>query len=143
MKLKFNFNKRNRYKNICSIEGCNNSACGKYCNKHYHQIKRYGNIKTRTCFDKNEIIINGNCLDNRKSNLRVCTMSDNMYNTYRQRNNSTGVRKHIQKGKYISYQAYISINNKQINLGYFDTKEKAIAARKFAERKYNINNFLY
>lgn len=27
MKLKFNFNKRNRYKNICSIEGCNNSAC--------------------------------------------------------------------------------------------------------------------
>lgn len=50
MKLKFNFNKRNRYKNICSIEGCNNSACGKYCNKHYHQIKRYGNIKTRTHF---------------------------------------------------------------------------------------------
>ena len=115
MKLKFNFNKRNRYKNICSIEGCNNSACGKY----------------------------GNCLDNRKSNLRICTMSDNMYNTYRQRNNSTGVRKHIQKGKYISYQAYISINNKQINLGYFDTKEKAIAARKFAERKYNINSFSY
>ena len=38
MKLKFNFNKRNKYKNICSIEGCNNSACGKYCNKHYHQI---------------------------------------------------------------------------------------------------------
>lgn len=143
MKLKFNFNKRNKYKNICSIEGCNNSACGKYCNKHYHQIKRYGHIKTRTRFDKNEIIINGNCLDNRKSNLRICTMSDNMYNTYRQRNNSTGVRKHIQKGKYISYQAYISINNKQINLGYFDTKEKAIAARKFAERKYNINNFLY
>ena len=32
MKLKFNFNKRNKYKNICSIEGCNNSACGKYLN---------------------------------------------------------------------------------------------------------------
>lgn len=41
MKLKFNFNKRNRYKNIYSIEGCNNSACGKYCNKHYHQIKHF------------------------------------------------------------------------------------------------------
>ena len=25
MKLKFNFNKRNKYKNICSIEGCNKS----------------------------------------------------------------------------------------------------------------------
>ena len=39
MKLKFNFNKRNKYKNICSIEGCNNSACGKYCNKHYLKLK--------------------------------------------------------------------------------------------------------
>lgn len=45
-------------------------------------------------------------------------MSDNMYNTYRQRNNSTGVRKHIQKGKYISYQAYISINTNLMELGY-------------------------
>lgn len=215
-KLIFNFNKKNRYKNICSIEGCNNPACGKYCNKHYHQLKRYGHIKDRTRSDKNEIIIdgdiakillydnnskvigytiidtedinkifnykifkcgnyayaninnkrvalhrivtntvneldkihnpidhiNGNYLDNRKSNLRICTMSENMYNTYRQRNKSTGVRKHIQKGKYVSYQAYISVNNKQINLGYFDTKEKAIAARRFAERKYNINSFL-
>lgn len=26
MKLKFNFNKRNRYKNICSIEGCSDIA---------------------------------------------------------------------------------------------------------------------
>ena len=49
MKLKFNFNKRNKYKNICSIEGCNNSACGKYCNKHYHQIKRYGHINSLLC----------------------------------------------------------------------------------------------
>lgn len=39
MKLKFNFNKRNRYKNICSIEGCNNSACGKYCNKLIIKLK--------------------------------------------------------------------------------------------------------
>lgn len=38
MKLKFNFNKGNRYKNICSIEGCNNSACGKYCNKHCYGL---------------------------------------------------------------------------------------------------------
>ena len=30
MKLKFNFNKRNKYKNICSIEGCNNCIFNKY-----------------------------------------------------------------------------------------------------------------
>lgn len=215
MKLNFDFNKKNKYKNVCSIEGCNNPACGKYCNKHYHQLKRYGHIKDRTRFDKNEIIIddnivkillydnncnvigytiidiedidkisnykiskrgnyayaninnksialhriitntvneldkihnpidhiNGNYLDNRKSNLRVCTISENMYNTYRQRNKSTGVRKHIQKGKYVSYQAYISVNNKQINLGYYKTKEEAIKARKDAEIKYKVYDF--
>lgn len=80
IKLKFNFNKRNRYKNICSIEGCNNRACGKYCNKHYHQIKRYGHIKTRTRFDKNEIIINDNVakilLCDNRTNTGKMTASD-------------------------------------------------------------------
>lgn len=43
MKLKFNFNKRNRYKNICSIEGCNNSACGvkKLWKKYTEAIYKY------------------------------------------------------------------------------------------------------
>lgn len=113
MKLKFNFNKRNRYKNVALHRIITNTI---------NELDKIHNPIDH---------INGNCLDNRKSNLRVCTMSDNMYNTYRQRNNSTGVRKHIQKGKYISYQAYISINNKQINLGYFDTKEKAIYTHLF------------
>lgn len=39
MKLKFNFNKRNKYKNIYSIKGRNNSACGKYCNKRFRTTK--------------------------------------------------------------------------------------------------------
>lgn len=30
MKLKFNFNKRNRYKNICSIEVCPNCIFNNY-----------------------------------------------------------------------------------------------------------------
>lgn len=33
--------------------------------------------------------------------------------------------------------------NRYKNICSFDTKEKAIAARKFAERKYNINSFSY
>lgn len=47
IKLKFNFNKRNRYKNICSIEGCNNRACGKYCNKHSRFGSAYNIPKRR------------------------------------------------------------------------------------------------
>lgn len=35
IKLKFNFNKRNRYKNICSIEGCNNTHLFGYLNPYY------------------------------------------------------------------------------------------------------------
>lgn len=83
MKLKFNFNKRNRYKNICSIEGCNNSA---YANINNKQVALH-RIITNTINELDKIHnpidhINGNCLDNRKFNLRICTISDNMYNTY-------------------------------------------------------------
>jgi hypothetical protein len=110
MKLKFNFNKRNRYKNICSIEGCNNSACGKYCNKHYHQIKRYGNIKTRTRFDKNEIIINDNIakilLYNNNCNVIDYTIID------AEDINKISKYKISKCGNY----AYANINNKQVAL---------------------------
>lgn len=83
--------------------------------------------------------IDGNTLDNRKNNLRICTISENMYNTKNHREGKCGVRKHIQKGKYISYQAYISVNGKQISLGYYRTEELARNARQEAEIKYNIN----
>lgn len=41
MKLKFNFNKRNRYKNICSIEGCNTWFSKKLWNKYVEAIYKY------------------------------------------------------------------------------------------------------
>ena len=60
MKLKFNFNKRNKYKNICSIEGCNNSAYANINNKqinlgyfntffnHQHEMTRSSSINKTT-----------------------------------------------------------------------------------------------
>ena len=58
MSITFNFTKTTQYKNICAVEGCGKPCKGKYCTKHYNQISRYGYIKNRTAFDKNEIIEN-------------------------------------------------------------------------------------
>lgn len=63
-------------------------------------------------------------LNNRKSNLRVCTNAENLQNIKRQ----TG----ICKVKY-GWIAYITLNYKRTNLGTYKTKEKAIEARKNAE----------
>jgi len=43
----------------------------------------------------------------------------------------TGV---YRRGK--KWQAAITVKGKQISLGYFETKDEAIAARKAAEHKY-------
>lgn len=42
---------------LCSVEGCNGKYYGKgYCNKHYQQIRKYGEIR-RTKEDLNEIVL--------------------------------------------------------------------------------------
>lgn len=51
IKLKFNFNKRNRYKNICSIEGCNNRACGKMTASDYTHLFGYLNPYYRSAYN--------------------------------------------------------------------------------------------
>lgn len=67
--------------------------------------------------------INGNPLDNRRSNLRLCNRNQNKANTRIVSTNTSGykgVSKH--KGKW---QASIRINNKLCYLGRFLTKERA------------------
>lgn len=68
--------------------------------------------------------INGDRLDNRKSNLRICNHSQNQMNT-----NYKGVYDH--NGRYI---AKIKLNGKQKHIGVFDVYEEALYARWFAER---------
>lgn len=80
--------------------------------------------------------INRNKLDNRKSNLRICTMQENDFNKPILKNNTsnvTGVNFSEKMGKW---RAYININRKQINLGWFANKEDAIRVRKQAEIEY-------
>ena len=64
--------------------------------------------------------INCNKLDNRKINLRPTTKQLNALNTSKQ----VGVGKHRNK-----YRAHITINNKSIHLGVFNTYEEAVLAR--------------
>jgi len=67
----------------------------------------------------------GNHLDCRLHNLRVCTTAQNTQNEPMLKNNKTGYRGvsfHKQKNKY---RAVITINGKYKHLGYFDTPKEA------------------
>lgn len=70
--------------------------------------------------------INGNGLDNRKKNLRICSRSRNAMNLHRK---YQGVRK-MESGRY---RAVIWHNYKNIYIGTYDTIEEALEARKAKE----------
>lgn len=73
--------------------------------------------------------INGNKLDNRRSNLRVVTQSVNRTNCKRTKGYSFD--KH--SGKFASY---IFAYGKNLYLGLYNTEEEAKEARRIAESKY-------
>ena len=81
--------------------------------------------------------INGNKLDNRKSNLRICSNADNLKNRVKLPSNNTsgilGVRYRADRSKWY---AEIQVNNKRIRLGSYIDKEDAVRARLEAEIKY-------
>ena len=81
--------------------------------------------------------INGDGIDNRIANLRVATPSINAFNRrgLEERNTSghTGVNWYR---RYLKWRAFIKHNGKFKNLGYFDSLEDAVTARKAAEQEY-------
>lgn len=82
--------------------------------------------------------INGNTLDNRKSNLRICTDAENKKNCKLYENNKSGHKGVIwyHYGGLNKWMAYICVDNKRKTIGYFETIEEAINARKSAEDEY-------
>jgi hypothetical protein len=78
--------------------------------------------------------INHNKLDNRCENLRVCTETENNRNTVLRKDNATGYKGvHFFNGKY---RAKIHVYGKTIQIGIFDTAEKAHEAYVEAARHY-------
>lgn len=76
--------------------------------------------------------INGNCLDNRRDNLRVANASQNAMNMKPGRGVYCVSRTDIKK----RWVAKIMVNYRNIHLGYFATEQEAIAVRQKAECEY-------
>ena len=81
---------------------------------------------------------NENKYDNRKQNLRIVTQSQNCMNQHIRSNNTSGIKGVSWAKDRNKWQVKITINGKQIHLGFFneDKLQDAINARKKAEEKY-------
>lgn len=80
--------------------------------------------------------INHNTLDNRKSNLRICTHQENLMNQNLNKNNKSGNKGVCYSKSINKYVATIGFKGKTINLGSYSTIDEAISVRKEAELKY-------
>lgn len=71
----------------------------------------------------------GNGLNNQRSNLRLCTDTQNKHNCRLSSTNKSGYRGVSFHDKTKKFRAYISKNNKTIHLGLYETSEDAARAR--------------
>lgn len=129
----FDLEDYNKIKDYCWIE---------YIRNGYHSVEAW-NVGVGGNITMNWLIvgkyydhINRNPLDNRKSNLRKVTVSQNNQNKKIARNNTSGiigVHWNKNENKWI---ARIQDNGKRILIGKFELKNDAIKARLQAEAEY-------
>ncbi len=74
--------------------------------------------------------------DNRKSELRIATNSQNGMNKDISKNNTSGVKGVNYFKATGKWRARIVVDNKEIHLGYYDNFNVAVRIRKLAEKKY-------
>lgn len=86
--------------------------------------------------------IDGNGLNNQKSNLRVCTISQNSMNVPMRHNNISGYKGVSWNTRANKYQASIKHDNRSRNLGYFTDPIDAAKAYDIAALKY-FGEFAY
>lgn len=87
--------------------------------------------------------IDGNKLNNLRSNLRIVSNQQNIAKQKKRKDNTTGFRGVVRRGN--RYIAQIKVNSKQIYLGYFNNKEEAAKAYDLAALNYfgefSVTNF--
>ena len=81
--------------------------------------------------------INGDGLDNRKINLRICTHSQNAMNRGAQSNNKTGHKGVSYEKKLNKFKVQIRVNKKNITIGYYINLNDAAKAYNSAALKYH------
>lgn len=80
--------------------------------------------------------INRNKLDNRKLNYRFCTNQENNRNKDLYSHNSSGITGVTWNKERKKWQAQIVVDNKNINLGRYESFDDAVKARLEGEEKY-------
>lgn len=78
----------------------------------------------------------GDGLNNRRSNLRLCTKSTNAVNSKRRSDNQSGFKGVCFHPFSGLWRAYIRAEGKQVSLGYFKTPQEAHEAYKVAAVKF-------
>ena len=93
-------------------------------NGEYRMITMHREIM-RTPLGMDTDHINGNKLDNRRENLRICTRHENTWNQPIRSNNTSGYKGVSFERYYQKWAAYICVEYKQLRLGHYDTPEEA------------------
>jgi hypothetical protein len=94
-------------------------------------------IAARMGLDLSEIIdhMDGNGLNNSRSNLRAATNAQNLQNRGKQKNNTSGIKGVSWDKARSKWAAEIRSQGKRYHLGRFDTKEEAAEAYRKAAKK--------
>lgn len=73
---------------------------------------------------------NGNGLDNRRANLRLCTHAENTRNAQKRKDNTSGHKGVSWNPRLQAWVAYVNHQGKRHHLGYFHEIQEAVEARR-------------